>query len=420
MVFQDLSFGKKYSQASSLTHKNQVDSSIYPANIASLNDRVLAAFIDFFLFSPVINLLVAGIMRQIKLSSLLDVDDSMVGLFWVIYFLLMVIGISVNMTVFLFYWNATPGQKYMHLKVVVFPNLSKNDKLSFDKCLVRSLSWCLSWFSFGLPFLEVISHPLRRAFHERASDTLVVTLKNESQLGPVEIETQFVRLMLRFSFATLFCFAFAFLLHIYEELVSELGAMSTKAVADTKCKKFLEDRPQGVQFLDYLLSLNLAEVVPKECVESEISKIFRIHDNSQLPLAYYAKGIMAASDSDKELYLKKACEKSEDQEACDLARYFLDDSSSEKLSLHLKTTKPMLYSKMLLLNQHLAQKDYISALAVLKSVQDIKNLVHYFEKKYVTIVWEMRKQLDAKDNRLPASTNTAEIFKEFERKFGEQ
>ena len=143
--------------------------------IAPVPDRLVALVLDFLIFSPVISLLIAGLIRQAKTHFILDAfsAEGSVAVFLVfvaVFFLTVLL-----QSTFLYFWQASPGQMFLQLRVVSYPHYQ--EKISINQCLIRSMLWSFGAILLAFPYLEILSHPLRRAFHERASDTMVVTLK---------------------------------------------------------------------------------------------------------------------------------------------------------------------------------------------------------------------------------------------------
>lgn len=158
--------------------------------VAFVGDRFLALLLDFLIFSPVVSFFIAGILRQTKMYFLFNAQ-SVEGYVSILF----MVGFGAVLTtflhsVFLFFWQATPGQMFMQLRVYSYP--VARGRLTYPQCLLRASLWSLSCLTFGIPFMEILSHPLRRAIHERASDTLVVTLKGQGDAGPLLLEEKFI------------------------------------------------------------------------------------------------------------------------------------------------------------------------------------------------------------------------------------
>ena len=143
--------------------------------IAFIADRFLALVLDFLIMSPVVSLLLAGLMKKTKTYFLLDAQSPEGFVAGLLIFILGACIVILLQSVFMYYWQATPGQFFMQMRVISYPHYRQ--RLSFSQCVLRSFCFCASFLLLAIPFLEVLSHPLRRAFHERASDTMVITLK---------------------------------------------------------------------------------------------------------------------------------------------------------------------------------------------------------------------------------------------------
>ncbi|MEM7647204.1 MAG: RDD family protein, partial [Pseudomonadota bacterium] len=139
--------------------------------IASPLDRLAAAIIDVTLLLPLVQLFQAPLRRSI-LESFLFYDGQAVVV-------LRFLNIFAFIAVFVLYhsilnsWKGqTIGKMFFRLQVV-----SYQGKLTFFQSLNRSFFLVLGIAAFGIPLLALFTHPLRRAAHDRFSDTLVLGLK---------------------------------------------------------------------------------------------------------------------------------------------------------------------------------------------------------------------------------------------------
>ncbi|HND84446.1 MAG TPA: RDD family protein, partial [Pseudobdellovibrionaceae bacterium] len=147
-----------------LTHPETIArSSNGEPRMALISDRLVAAVLDFLLFSPFVSLLCAKMMNQIKIQSLLDDSSGRLLASWVVYFSFMVFLVIVLEACSLYLLQATPGQYFLKLRVISYPHPS--EKLTLGQALLRASLFTFSGLIMGVPFLEVLGHPLRRAMH---------------------------------------------------------------------------------------------------------------------------------------------------------------------------------------------------------------------------------------------------------------
>ncbi|XGC81815.1 RDD family protein [Bdellovibrio bacteriovorus] len=397
MLFPDLS-APEIKPASSNSKK--------PA-IVSVADRCLALLLDFLIFSPIISLFIAGMVRKTKTFFLLN-SVSTEGSIGIVLILVMILAlITVLQTVFLYYWQATPGQLYSQIRVVAYPG--HQERLTLNQCVSRSFFWCASFFGLALPFLEVLSHPLRRAFHERASDTMVVTLKREADEGPHPIESRFIGSWMRLSFLLLILFGVVGFFKSYNTLVAG-GYRDSGSDSIYACAELKDATLSAEARLDSALTLYFLEAVSSECLNKEAEAVLWGSDEKLQGLAYVAKYVLA-DEENQEKYLKQIC--SEESKNCALAEYLSAGGNNKELS---KADQDLLVVKFFNSEELYEQKNYNASLTVVDELQKHPHLKSALEKRFVRSVWALNEtQATKASGRSPASVNKRtwlETFKE--------
>lgn len=162
--------------------------------IPSVGDRALSVMFDYAIFIPLISLLLSPLLApavsqyQLGISVLPILAVSFTGFcLWILI-----------QTLSFYYGSATLGQRIFKIKVISYPAL--HSRLSFNQCLYRSFSWSCSILFLGIPFFEILTHGKRRSLVDRASDTLVTTLKSEGDPGPVPLEARYLTSLARLVF----------------------------------------------------------------------------------------------------------------------------------------------------------------------------------------------------------------------------
>ncbi|WP_413584796.1 RDD family protein [Bdellovibrio sp. HCB274] len=400
MLFPDLS-------APEINNSKQFEGK--PA-IAFLMDRFIAFILDFLIVSPIISLMVSGLLRQTKTFFLLN-SRSEEGLVAVMMlFAVGTIGVVVMQTLSLFFLQATPGQYFLQLRVVSYPNAQK--RLTFSQCVTRSVSWCGSFLLLGLPFLGVVGHPLRRAFHEKASDTMVVTLKKSFDPGPSLPEQRLMTSWMQFSFAMFALVAFVGLAKSYQSLSA--GEYHTASEATASCQEIPDKDLNGAQRMDAALSLFLLKEISSDCLNKESEhSLWGDPVNSQA-MAYFAKYLLSEGDERKE-YFSKVCE-SRTSSGCILATY-LDNPDDVKLG---DASRKLWVTQVLEADHLYSQKDFVGSLEVIENLQSVPALRQAIDKKYVRSIWALKESLGTrKGGRVPASTSDAQEWIDgFKEKYG--
>lgn len=398
MLFPDLSAPQ--------AHKNEAR--FRKPAVAFVADRFLALVLDFLIFSPIVSLFLAGMIRQTKTFFLLDYQSSegyIAASFMVGYSLALIIFLQ---SVFLFFWQATPGQLFLQMRVTSYP--VPRERLTYPQCLFRAFCWTLGCVFFGIPFLEIVSHPLRRAFHDRASDTMVVTLKKESDPGPLPVEERFISSWMRLSFLFVIVFVTIFALRGYQDLLA--GNFKTPLENKFYCSEIKSDDLHGASRLDAALGLYLLNSISAECLGKEAEASLWADPARTSDLAYLAKYVVADVSEQKE-YLAKLCE-SKDSKECDLGRYMAGEVSDFK---DQDKNAEVTWTEQVLRIDELYQKgDIAGSLDKIGQLQKNSVFEQAVEKKFVRSIWALQKS--SKKNpagRVPASTDSTqqwlEVFK---------
>ncbi len=399
MLFPDLS-------APEAKPKQHPKSAGYP--IAFVADRSLALLLDFLIFSPIVSFILAGFVRQTRTFFLLDMQSHEGVLAGALVFLVGAIIVIFLQALSLFYWQATPGQIFAQMRVVNFPDFKK--PLTFSQSLLRSTGWALQFLFAALPFTEVLSHPLRRCLHERASDTMVVTLKTIPDEGPMPLEAKFVSSWLRMSFLFLLLFGFVSVLKTYSELVAGQGKSSSYGLVGV-CKELKDLDLYGSKRIDAALSLFLIDEITPDCLNKEAeASLWGDSINSQ-DLAYLAR-YLVSSGAEQDLYQEKICSAA-GSTSCLLVQYLKAGNSAKTLEL---ADKKLWVTQTLLAEERFEKKDYAASLDAIARIQKDTYLSRAFEKRFVRSVWALAgsKKDNSLRGRKPASTQESwiEEFKE--------
>nr|WP_295905742.1 RDD family protein [uncultured Bdellovibrio sp.] len=380
--------------------------------IASISDRFLALVLDFLIFSPVVSLLIAGLVRQTKTFFLLNTNSQEGAIAAGLVLLTIVFFTTLLQTVFLYYWQATPGQFFLQLRVVSYPQ--EQTRLSINQCLIRAFMFCGGFFLLAVPFLEIASHPLRRAFHERASDTMVVTLKKVYDDGPHPLESRFISSWLRMSFLFLLLFGVLGFFRTYYSLQS--GAFREKdPVGVAACKEIKESDLAGTSRLDAALSLYLLNEISAECLDKEAEVSLWGDPVSSQDMAYLAKFVTADGEA-QEKYFEKICEGTSSS-TCAIARYMNEDGKKEDLE---QADGKLWITQLLLSDEKYTSQDYAGSLKMVEDLQKIPALKPALEKRYVRLVWALNENADKytqKGGRLPASATDDSWLERFKERY---
>ncbi|MFV8251150.1 RDD family protein [Bdellovibrio bacteriovorus] len=375
--------------------------------VAFVADRFIALILDFLILSPIVSLLVAGLVRQTKTFFLLNANSAEGVVAAGLVVLAVVFIVTFLQSVFLYFWQATPGQIFLQLRVIAYPVYQP--RLSYAQCVIRSLSWSFSFVLLALPFMEILSHPLRRAFPDRAADTLVITLKKVHDDGPHPLESRFINSWMRMSLLFLLLFGVLGYFKTYHSLMAgeyrEKGGTQVAACKEMRGSADLE----GVARLDAALSLYLLNEISGECLDKEAEVALWGDPVNAQPLAYLAKYLLADGEA-QEQYLSKICEDSSSS-TCALARYMAEEGNFDDLE---QADGRLWTTKFLKSEELFASNDFAGSLKAIAELQKNPILQSGLEKRFVRSVWALRDAelgpQSGNGGRMPASAAEQESW----------
>lgn len=409
MVIRDLSFPEtkesQYSATSALP-------------LGPVTDRFIAFVLDFLILSPVVSFMMASVLRNLKTVLILNSESEEAIVIWALFVVCM-LGLSCLLqAVFLYFWKATPGQKFMQLQVISYPQKpASGESLSFAQCLLRPMGWWGGVALLGVPFLEILGHPLRRSFHERLSDTLVVSLKQESSDFPLAIEARYIgsTMWIFFGFGTVL--ALALMGKAYKAAVTE-GTAGGKEVSQAFCPEVSPQKYQDQQRLDMALALYFAEEVDEACVYTEAQKAVWDSEGEFKALGQLAMGVISEDQKESKDYYNKVCASSAKSEACAISN-FLDSSAKDRGNVLRRAGLGLVSSRILLMKNSLESANYISAMGLARDLEKEEILQSFLDRVVVRAAWSLNDKLKAeKSSRHPASADEEKVIQFFKKRYG--
>lgn len=401
------------------THPPELSKVAYRLPFGPVADRFLALILDFLILSPVVSFFLATTLRDLKTLQILNSESEAAVVIWLIFIIGMVVVSCALQACFLYFWQATPGQKFLQLRVISFPPRNDTQTITPGQALSRTVGWWASALLLGIPFLEIIGHPFRRGFHERLSDTLVVTLKDEHNDMPLPVETRYVGTTLWLFFGMLFVIGAMFMAKAYKAALLE-GLSSTQAVAEAElCPASLSEDYQDKARLDMAIALFIADKADKACLQSEAQKVLWSQTNTERPLADLAMAMVSDDKDVTDSYFQQSCRTDVKSEACAVSTYLQDKGKNRAEALR-KTGLALVSSKMLLLNEAMESSNFSVAAGLLQELSAEAPLREVIDQKLVKAAWAMNNPAKANDKktRVPASVEETPLMKQFKTRFG--
>lgn len=378
--------------------------------IASVFDRLLAFFIDFLVFSPIVSLAGAFVLRDFRALSLEESGSTALSLVWFSLlggsFLLCVLAESL----FVYFKGGTPGQIFMQLEVRPFPS---RERMGLLQCLMRTVLWWLS-VPLMLPLLGVYTNRYRRALHDRGSETIVVTKKVVGDPGPAELEVHFFRSWSQIFVLFLLFVAVGTLVEVRRLVQSGVFSSSDASESRAMCDA-IDRQLSGLARLDRAVSGFLAGKWDKECLQLEADLAMWDGDESTRPLANVAMSL-SLEDAESETakaYLSRVCEIEKDGEPCGIARY-LRSTETDRGDILRAGGVTSVTGRMLLARESVDRGQIAAAASLIKDLRSEDLLEAWLERQEVRAFWKLKNESKGRE---PASDETRKLLEDFESRY---
>lgn len=394
MVYQDISS----ENSSPAPQKNTINH--YRG--ALVLDRVLSVLIDFLIFSPLIGLMLSGVIRNLKTYLLYNENSNEATLLWFFIIGAVVLSSAILQVVLTTIFGGTPGQKFLSIEVKAMnPQGEFTLKPSIAQITLRIIFWWISFLTLGIVFVEILGHTKRRAIHDRVSETAVVSFGKYYDSGPLAVETKFISSWLQVFSTLVFCFLIVGMTKFYNSIRDGEYSQNQLIQKQNHCSD-LDDQVYGEKRADQLLALLKSDEAKSGCVTSEAENLIWTSNHILNSWGYLLLSQMNDLGDHKE-YVSKVCEGAQGSEPCLLSQFL---SSQDQARGDLLRSKGLgtVSSRVLLLEEELSRKNYSSVFSLLNDLKSEKYLARYIEKVNVKAVWEVQqKLLSSVRSRNPAS-----------------
>lgn len=298
-------------------------------SVAFVSDRLLAFVFDVLLFIPISSFILVEVYKRVDYLFAVDrFSFEFLAMLGVSIFFTLVL-VTLLQTVFLIVFEATPGKYFFKMKVV--PHDLRQTRIRGTQALVRSAVWTFELFLLGLPFLEILSHPLRRTIHDRASETTVVTLKKASDVGPHQLETHFIRNLLFAIGVVSFMWGILGVGYVYQMALKGEFKRGELEESGYLCAQVSSQVESGELRIDKAVALFLADELSSECLTAEADFVLWKPGETNLDWAYLAKAFSMRDQKDRSrTYQDKVCADYPDSEPCAILGYLNHPTRDQK------------------------------------------------------------------------------------------
>ncbi len=335
-------------------------------------DRLAASVFDLLaVVLPIITLLTALIRQKIKTLFLLGEQGSVA--LYVSYGVVIVFAVlfAYQFLCNLFF-SQTLGQKIFG----IFVKEKSKKKISAKSSFQRSLVWTLQVALLGLPLLPMLFKEGLMGFHDKFSNSSVVTFSPYKYKNPI---SQKLGLMM-------FALAIAFILVTKLFMSEPSGFVAEGAEQCTRGELLVKYDVGSTNRLDKLYSLYLLNKISKRCLEEEIE--LSIYNNKESDITNLAKAeFVKAKNSELALrYYGKTCTDSKTSYACKISNY---NTHGELFDIEKNAP---LFAKIELVKALYSQGEPKKVMRALSSIESDSHTYDFKKIYQAKILWEQDKE----------------------------
>lgn len=349
--------------------------STYDAQVqmAHPKDRFGAFIIDLVsVLIPVIFFVTAPLRQRILKSTFLA-DQEQIILMSVVFTLSLLLVLWIYQSFMVWRYGATLGKMFFNLRVIdVWTKKSPTLTQSF----LRSLVWSLEALLLFIPNMSILSNHLRRPFHDRLFDLMVITLKKEKSVGhPNILEKSFVKsfytsssLLAVLILTMIFSSVKKGLVQSWQE--TGVSESDTYKVCESVTQSYKNWSGEKKSRISVALTLFGGQLIDRDCFKQEIAYAFEQQNESDMDLTYLSQMILNLDGQNNDLkdeYIEKICSFPKSKASCLLAKS-IDVSSDDfwKQMVNLfKTQEAPLYFKTWALRRYLDEERFSYAYKLL-------------------------------------------------------
>lgn len=352
------------------TESNTPKAHVRAPALASPQDRLAATVVDYLIMVPLMSLVLAPWKRVLQ-ADLVMGDDFYFHFQTILALILLFLAGVLYQATFLWFRGATPGKRLLRLEVI---SIWPRQRLTFSECLLRSVVWWIEVLLCGLPFLAVFSNYKRRPFHDRISDTVVVThrwygvrspsiMEKGIAKGAVHAVVVFLILLGGFN-------AYQTLRELHKQMASSDSLASDDCSEESGMESSSEAESAG-QKLEREMGLFAVGQAATNCLEKAADQV--LAENPDSGLGYLGKSFALASvdaaQSDK--YLDEVCKVEKGSQGCEFSRIVSTWNKSDwrEISDSLRKLLPKSpdYIKFWAVRHFFKIRDYTKVLEILQS-----------------------------------------------------
>lgn len=372
-------------------------------SLASPQDRLAAGIIDVCMVMAPLVLLIIAPFRKVMMESLLIHNESRFVVSSVVMVLLGLFAVWIYQSFMHARYGATLGKLLFGLRVV---DVHSKKSPGWTASAWRSAFWLVETILI-FPHLSVFSHSLRRCWHDRFADTMVV-----SHRKPVGRPEFWEKAFANGVFAALLAFFLVTSIGIFKGILDDLEDQSKvlslleengelcSAVGNAVRTWPDEKVSYGSERLSVAMAMFAAGIISKTCLAQEAD-----HLSAQLrdeePLLYLAQSFIHSGNAKlSNEYLDRVCNFDKNSDSCVMSEIINawskeDWEEVDELFSKIKG-KTTLHIGVWAIRHLMRQKRYFEALTYMESLSPQKTLAPFFNNQRVKALWNLNRFSEAR------------------------
>ncbi len=298
-----------------------------PLCLASPVDRLAAVVTDLILVILPISAVLGAPFKQGIMKALVLQDETDFYFFLFLLFVTSAFVAIAYQTAMVSLWGATLGKMFWGLRVEW---IWKPRNPSFSMALLRSVFWIVDSVFLFIPHLSVFANEKRRPFHDRISDTVVVTTRDGGVKTPGMIEASFVHGVgaALAVFGALFMVVSSIDLYMRSKGEDTLfGILKTEKILCEAVGVAMEDWPTSssssggsLERLSVAMALFASGEISGPCLRSEVEDSL-VRQGIESPMAYLAQSFVYSDSAElSDRYLDYVCKLDKESDSCKMSR----------------------------------------------------------------------------------------------------
>lgn len=357
-------------------------------------DRAAALVIDGIVLGSLVGLTTSRAQHGVELSRILNDLGQLKFEIWILA-LVSVLTVFLYQVVQWSLYGKTIGQRIVGIEVV---NVFTGESPGLIESATRSLYWWAD-LVLMLPNLGIFRDPLRRPFHDRVANTLVIS-RRRFGARPHRRERRGSELVTATIIATLTWVSLAILSPENRWIISTMRSDAFDVsceLIDTVIHKLPDD--QKMLPTEAALILYAAGKVDVKCVDQESRKAAR--RNPTDPVMRFARSL--ANSSETELsneYLEKVCEHGPESDICRLSMAYdeLSLGKTESAIARLRAVRPQapMYISIFAAKQLEKLGQFEDVYRLMSEITPIPEIEDFVGQLSVSALWGMGKAGEAR------------------------